>query len=85
MLDNDPSRWIILSRAGIEYYYYFCLSPEPVIVKQIIHHGPTLKKSGRKLKHVTKKNNKLSMALNGLQTSQDTSGIQANLKYSHKF
>ena len=31
------------------------------------------------------KNNKLSMALNGLQTSQDTSGIQANLKYSHKF
>ena len=31
------------------------------------------------------KKSKLSMALNGLQTSQDTSGIQANLKYSHKF
>ena len=31
------------------------------------------------------KNSKFSMALDGLQTSQDTSGIQANLKYSHKF
>ena len=31
------------------------------------------------------KNSKFSMALDGLQTSQDTSGIQANLKYSHRF
>ena len=30
-------------------------------------------------------NSKFSMALDGLQTSQDTSGIQANLKYSHRF
>ena len=30
-------------------------------------------------------NNKFSMALDGLHTTQDTSGIQANLKYSHKF
>ena len=30
-------------------------------------------------------NIKFSMALDGLKTSQDTSGIQANLKYSHKF
>ncbi len=31
------------------------------------------------------KNSKFSMSLDGLQTSQDTSGIQGNLKYSHKF
>ena len=31
------------------------------------------------------KNSKFSMAFDGLQTSQDTSGIQANLKYSQKF
>ena len=30
-------------------------------------------------------NNKFSMALDGHHTTQDTSGIQANLKYSHKF
>ena len=30
-------------------------------------------------------NSKFSMALDGLQTSQDTSGIQANLKYSYRF
>ena len=30
-------------------------------------------------------NSKFSMALDGLQTSQDTSGFQANLKYSHQF
>jgi len=30
-------------------------------------------------------NSKFSIALDGLQTSQDTSGIQANLKYKHKF
>ena len=30
-------------------------------------------------------NSKFSMALDGLQTSQDTSGIKANLKYSHRF
>mgnify|MGYP007000330590 len=30
-------------------------------------------------------NNKFSIALEGLQTSQDTSGIQANLKYTNKF
>ena len=28
------------------------------------------------------KKSKFSMALDGLQTSQDTSGVQANLKYS---
>ena len=31
------------------------------------------------------KNSKFSMALDGLQTTQDTSGIQANLKYSQSF
>ena len=31
------------------------------------------------------KNNTFSMALDGLQTSQDTSGIQANLNYNYKF
>jgi len=31
------------------------------------------------------KNNTFSMALDGLQTSQDTSGIQANLIYKYKF
>ena len=31
------------------------------------------------------KKSKFSIALDGLQTSQDTSGIQANLKYSHRF
>ena len=31
------------------------------------------------------KNNTFSMALDGLQTSQDTSGIQANLTYKYKF
>ena len=30
-------------------------------------------------------NSKFSIALEGLQTSQDTSGIQANLKYSQSF
>ena len=30
-------------------------------------------------------NNKFSIALEGLQTSQDTSGVQANLKYTNKF
>ena len=30
-------------------------------------------------------NSKFSMALDGLQTSQDTSGVQANLKYSQRF
>jgi len=31
------------------------------------------------------KNNNLSFAVDGIQTSQDTSGAQANLKYSYKF
>ncbi len=31
------------------------------------------------------KNSKFSMALDGIQTSQDTSGLQANLKYFHRF
>ena len=30
-------------------------------------------------------NRKFLMALDGLYTSQDTSGIKANLKYSHRF
>ena len=30
-------------------------------------------------------NKKFSLALDGLHTTQDTSGIQGNLKYSHKF
>ena len=31
------------------------------------------------------KNNIFLMSLDGLQTSQDTSGIQANLNYNYKF
>ena len=35
--------------------------------------------------HKFSKNSIFSIAFQGLQTTQDTSGIQANLKYSQKF
>ena len=41
--------------------------------------------AGLNYKYKFSKNNNLSFAVDGIQTSQNTSGAQANLKYSYKF